>query len=360
MDSDERTPLMRRISAIVPTPVAQPGIEKLEVPVSLPQETIIPPPSFTAAIQDVKKGSRPQCISHRGYKAKFPENTLLAFQEAVKVGTNGLETDVHLTKDDIVVLSHDKDLKRCFGQKEILKDCTWDEIKDLRTLAEPHVPMPRLRDLLEYLTQPELEEIWLLLDVKLDNDAERIMRLMASAIAEVKPPASKPWENRIVLGLWAAKYLPLAAQYFPGYPVMHIGISVSYARHFFTVPEVGFNMLMPLLIGPGGKKFIRDRQTKYNRKLLAWTVNSPDRMKWCIRRKLDGVITDDPKLFLQVRDNFDEQARVPWIPVGFMDFIDLARIWLLIAVMFRIFFKKLLSPVASPELIKRVPQSSAS
>ena len=48
----------------------------------------------------------PQTIAHRGYKAKHPENTMGAFHGAVAVGADALETDVHITKDGVVVLSH--------------------------------------------------------------------------------------------------------------------------------------------------------------------------------------------------------------------------------------------------------------
>lgn len=61
--------------------------------------------------------------------------------------------------------------------------------------------MPRLKDLLEFLTTPGLEEIWVLLDIKLDNNSDDIMRLIAETLAEVKP--TKPWEERVVLGCWA-------------------------------------------------------------------------------------------------------------------------------------------------------------
>jgi glycerophosphoryl diester phosphodiesterase len=48
----------------------------------------------------------PQAIAHRGYKAAFPENTMASFIGAVEAGAHALETDIHLTKDDVVVLSH--------------------------------------------------------------------------------------------------------------------------------------------------------------------------------------------------------------------------------------------------------------
>lgn len=48
----------------------------------------------------------PQAIAHRGYKAKYPENTMGAFEGAVEVGAQAIETDIHLSKDGVVVLSH--------------------------------------------------------------------------------------------------------------------------------------------------------------------------------------------------------------------------------------------------------------
>lgn len=57
-------------------------------------------------------------------------------------------------------------MKRCFGREEKIIDCDYEFLSKLRTLKEPHEPMPRLADLLEYLAQPGLEDIWVLLDIK--------------------------------------------------------------------------------------------------------------------------------------------------------------------------------------------------
>ena len=47
-------------------------------------------------------------IAHRGYHAAVPENTLAAFEAAVAAGTNGIETDVRISRDGLPVLIHDR------------------------------------------------------------------------------------------------------------------------------------------------------------------------------------------------------------------------------------------------------------
>lgn len=107
-----------------------------------------------------------------------------AFIGAIKAGSHAIETDIHLSKDGVVVISHvssdnyaklpkpdwsfeqDATLKRCYGKDNKIIDCDWEFLSEQRTLKEPHVPMPRLKDLLEYLASPGLENIWLLLDIK--------------------------------------------------------------------------------------------------------------------------------------------------------------------------------------------------
>jgi len=54
-----------------------------------------------------------QIIAHRGANAYAPENTLPAFEKALAMGADGVETDVLLTADGVVVLSHDDTIDRC-------------------------------------------------------------------------------------------------------------------------------------------------------------------------------------------------------------------------------------------------------
>lgn len=318
MAKHETTPLLARLPAQVAMPpmLLQLG-EQLATPAQLPQTPSCPPLSFIQPHFSSSKPKRPQCIAHRGYKAKYPENTMGAFRGAIDAGAHAVETDLQMTKDDVVVISHDANLKRCFGKDINIADQNWEDIKDLRTTQKPHELLPRLADLLEYLAKEGNEHIWVFLDIKLSNDAERVMRLIASTIASVPAHKAAPWNNRVVLGLWATKYVLPAQEHLPGFPMMHIAFSTTYARQFFDVANVGFNMMLYALLMPGGKRFLRDAQDIYDRKVLSWTVNGEDSMKWCIRKGLDGVVTDEVELYLDVAERFDEtKEREPWLPVS--------------------------------------------
>lgn len=66
----------------------------------------------------------------------------------------------------------DATLQRCFGVDKKIVDCDWKFLSDLRTLKEPREPMPRLEDLIRYLTRPEVYNTWLMLDIKVDNNVQ--------------------------------------------------------------------------------------------------------------------------------------------------------------------------------------------
>ncbi|KAI9804531.1 MAG: hypothetical protein M1825_001430 [Sarcosagium campestre] len=262
-----------------------------------------PMPSFVRPRRDKLGRKFPQIIAHRGYKAEHPENCMAAFVGAMKVGAHAIETDLHISKDGVLVLSHDATLKRCFGRQEKILDCNWNFLKTLRTLRAPHEPMARLKDLLEYLTTPDADQLWLLLDIKLDNKPDEVIRLIAETIRSVTP-SEKSWNKRILLGCWAAKYLPLCHLHLPGFSITHIGFSISYARQFLEVPNVSFNILQKVLAGPMGTSFLREVKTA-GRPIFVWTVNAEEMMRWSIRKEVDGVITDDPKRFAKVCDEYD-------------------------------------------------------
>ena len=68
---------------------------------------------------------------HRGYCAKYPENTLISYEAAIDLGVYCFEFDVWLSKDKVPVLMHDGNAKRTCGVDRKLSDMTLEEIKTL-------------------------------------------------------------------------------------------------------------------------------------------------------------------------------------------------------------------------------------
>ncbi|PKO07076.1 MAG: hypothetical protein CVU41_03130 [Chloroflexi bacterium HGW-Chloroflexi-3] len=75
-------------------------------------------------------------IAHRGFSGQFPENTLLAFQEAIELGVDALELDVQLSKDGELMIFHDEELLRTTGENGFLKDRTFSELRKLDASAD--------------------------------------------------------------------------------------------------------------------------------------------------------------------------------------------------------------------------------
>jgi len=70
-------------------------------------------------------------IAHRGASSYAPENTIPAFDLALEMGADGLETDIRATKDGILVLLHDHTLDRTTDGRGPVSERTWVEVRQL-------------------------------------------------------------------------------------------------------------------------------------------------------------------------------------------------------------------------------------
>ncbi|KAI1761644.1 PLC-like phosphodiesterase [Hypoxylon sp. FL1150] len=174
--------------------------------------------------RQVRDSVRNQAISHRGYKAASPENTMAAFRGAADVGADAIETDL------------------CICRKTASSCCRMT----LRTLREPKGPIPRLVDLLAYLNEPGREHLWLFLDIKTDDDSTRMLSCLAAAIASISP--TRPWNQRIILGSWDANWLRACLRFLPEFPVAITAFSPEFAAARLSVPQSELQPVQHLLL----------------------------------------------------------------------------------------------------------------
>jgi glycerophosphoryl diester phosphodiesterase len=102
---------------------------------------------------DLARFTRPLLIGHRGYPAKFPENTLAAFEGAMQAGCDMIELDVTLSRDRKVVVIHDDTLDRTTNGKGPVLERTLEEIKrlDAGSWFAPRFSAERIPELSEVM-----------------------------------------------------------------------------------------------------------------------------------------------------------------------------------------------------------------
>ena len=114
----------------------------------------------------------PAALAHRGFSPDGHENTMAAFRAAADLGFVWLETDVHTTRDGVVVAFHDPSLERVTGESGNVNDLTWEQLRALR-IGGAH-GIPTLTELLRELPHARLN-----IDVKDEASVAALPRVVA-------------------------------------------------------------------------------------------------------------------------------------------------------------------------------------
>ncbi|ESK89741.1 glycerophosphodiester phosphodiesterase [Moniliophthora roreri MCA 2997] len=246
----------------------------------------------------------PQCWGHRGASAAYPENTLASFEAAIQDGAEGIESDVHVSLDDVVVMFHDPDLSRTTNSNGQIKERNWygeNGMEHVRTVKEPHQAIPTFAETVALLMRPENRHVKFNVDVKVQNDPDRLFSLMHQIIS-----AQPEWETvlapRLLLGLWHPRFLAFAKARMPYCDRSYLGNSPDLARKYFWDDCGTMSMSFPSMAGKDGEGFRRDCK-KAGKKLMIWTVNKPEQMMEASRWGVDVIITDVTQTWLEMRRN---------------------------------------------------------
>lgn len=127
----------------------------------------------TTATHPFLDTSLPIAFAHRGGAGDEPENTMPAFQRAIDLGYRYMETDVHATKDGVLLAFHDDDLQRTCGVVGRISELSYDEVRRARVAGRE--PIPLMSELLSSWPPARFN-----IDCKADNAIEPLIELLTT------------------------------------------------------------------------------------------------------------------------------------------------------------------------------------
>ena len=117
------------------------------------------------------QSANPIAFAHRGGASDAPENTMPAFQRAMDLGYRYIETDVHATKDGVLLAFHDDDLMRTCGQPGVISEMNYDEVRKFRIDGQEPIPLMQ-----------EIFDAWPEAMVNIDCKADSALLPLTSAL----------------------------------------------------------------------------------------------------------------------------------------------------------------------------------
>lgn len=235
-------------------------------------------------------------IGHRGAAGLAVENSMPAFEEALRLGV-AFELDVHLTSDGVPVVFHDDELARLTGVEGSLAEHTLAELR----------AMP----LSDGSTIPTLAEVFALVDgqVIIDVEVKSVPgtdnATLAAAVAEVI--ATYPHQDRIYVTSFSPFLLKAMAEVAPDLPrgqlIATFEDSELKGYEKALLKSMAFNRgadvdFVAVEHDMVDEAYLR-KQHRRGYPVLVWTVNDPERIEALIAMGVDGVISDRPDLVLE-------------------------------------------------------------
>ena len=204
-------------------------------------------------------------IAHRGiHNEAIPENSMKAFSLALKKNIP-IEFDVHILKDKNIVVFHDDNLKRMTNKDKFIKECTYEEIKDLK-LKNTNEKIPLLKDVLKLVDGKVLLDIELKMDVTDHSLEDGLIEILKDYNGEV---ILKSFDYRKV------KYLKNHTNY-------KIGLLIKRMSGFkdFIIRNINFNILIKPDFLACNKNMLDCKSVKtFKKDIYIWTIKNKDELK---------------------------------------------------------------------------------
>lgn len=295
----------------------------------------------------VGEGELPLIAAHRGGSTNNPENTLLAFREAVlTIGVDIIESDLYLTADGYLVYNHDsyidetcnvngdlsleevEELCEDKANRHYIKDMTLAELRQYNfgyyfEDAEGNRPYRDVEDVaaagLQIATADQLfmmfyeirPDLMFIVEIKDGGDrGKEACRILADVL-----DGYPKYRDRVVIGTFNDE---IEQELEEKYPHLLRGASTGGAAKFILTQYLFVNLFddgefaclqIPLSydIGfelPLDSQSLVDRAHRRNIAVQYWTINDPDEMRMLIEMGVDCIMTDDPALLGRILDEY--------------------------------------------------------
>ena len=232
-------------------------------------------------------------LAHRGFSGNYPENTMLAFKKAIEAGAEGIELDVHLTKDKKLVIIHDETINRTSDYKGWIKDMTYEELEkiDFSYKYKGKVPFQKIPTLREYFELVKDEDI--ITNVELKNsvyDYPNLEQAVYDLICEYnlkEKVVLSSFNHESMLRMKAidsSLYCGFLTECWMLHPETYVSAYEIEAYHPYT---------------PSLSKEVVENLHQCGIEVNTWTVNTKEEIERMIAFRVDGIITNYPDRVLQ-------------------------------------------------------------
>ncbi len=231
-------------------------------------------------------------FAHRGSSAHAPENTLAAFELAVRQGADAIELDAKLTADGEVVVIHDPNTLRTTGVPGLVRKMTLAQLQELDAgsffdIAFKGEKIPTLTQVFEAVGKKTY------INVELTNYASPMDELPFKVAGLVK---KFRLEERVIFSSFMPVALWRIHQLLPGCP---IGLLCAPGRSGFLSRSWLGNIVPHQSLNPAivdtSHRLVRQIH-KQNRKIFVYTVLKESEMRQLFAWDVDGIFADDPLL----------------------------------------------------------------
>lgn len=236
-------------------------------------------------------------FAHRGASSDYPENTILAISEAIRLGAQGIEIDVHKSKDNKLVVIHDEDIERTFVGKGLIKDYTLEELKKFKNRKllfreNDDCKIPTLEEVLKLFKDNDV-----FLNIELKTDVITYEDIEKDVIDLIYRYNMK---DRVILSSFNHNSIIKCKQIDNGISTAFlyektIGNIINYAK------ELKVDAIHPDLKHVS-RELIEDAH-KNNIKVNVYTINNPIDMRILIDNNVDGIFTDVFHLLNEIINN---------------------------------------------------------